>query len=108
MDIISIDSGSDADTFPKELAKYGIRVGEEQPPLYDIQGTQIESYGVYDMMFLMKDKAGHDVQVKRRLTASDARRIVFSMGELDNEGFVLDTGSQTLRKKGLGRYRPSR
>ena len=50
--LVSIDSGSDADTCPVHIARLGKLVSSSSSRLADIQGSDIKTFGEYDVTYL--------------------------------------------------------
>jgi hypothetical protein len=69
--VASIDSGSDADTFPHTMAHFGRQVVNNSSRLFDIQGGGIKSYGTFDLKFRVTNIEGVSCIIQRRLMASD-------------------------------------
>ena len=82
---MSIDSGSDADTFPKEWSHLGKYLGECQDSLNDIQNGSINLYGVYTFDFQVELIDGSSFVFKDYpLVASDVSKFVLSVGTLED------------------------
>ena len=87
--LVSIDSGSDADTCPLEIAILGVKVPEPPERYQCVVGNKLETYGVYDVEFEFTAANGQTLRTVRRLTASNVSKCIFSLGSLEDEGLVI-------------------